>query len=430
MKELETNFQMPEYKYYKPDQMVLGKKMSEQLKVGVCLWHSFCWTGQDIFGQATWQRHWHTAKSAPERVTGKINAAFDFLSKVNAPYFTFHDIDVAEEGSNLKETYSNMQMSAEIIAARMQQDNRKLLWGTANLTHNARYAAGAATNPDPEVFCYALAQSKFTLDMTHQLSGEGYTIWGGREGYDTLLNTNLKQEAKQYARFLQLLAEYKEKIGFKGQLYIEPKPCEPMKHQYDFDTATVFAFLQEHGLEKHYKVNIEANHATLAGHTFAHEVAYALSKNIFGSIDLNQGDPQLGWDTDQFPLHTDLLKPMLLELMQHGGFKSGGFNFDTKLRRQSVDEIDLIYAHMGGIDNLAKCLLEVEQIIINGKIADFKNNRYQAWDTNVETNHWAKDIMNSNSDLEALANKFIDSGIEPKVKSGRQEYLENLLFLS
>ncbi|PHQ78129.1 MAG: xylose isomerase, partial [Coxiella sp. (in: Bacteria)] len=289
------------YRYYDAQRTIMGKTMAEHLRIAVCAWHTFCWQGDDNFGQHTFDRAWLDHEDKIERAKQRVHATFQFVEKLGLPYFTFHDRDVSPEGSTLKESNANLDIIADLMASEMQRTGIKLLWGTANAFSHPRYMAGAATNPNPDVFAYTCAQVKHAIDVTHRLGGANYVLWGGREGYDTLLNTDLKQEADQYARFLSLLVEYKHKIGFKGLLLIEPKPCEPTKHQYDFDSGHVLAFLERYDLQDEFKVNIEANHATLAGHAFSHEVAYACAHNLFGSIDANRGDPQLGWDTDQFP---------------------------------------------------------------------------------------------------------------------------------
>jgi xylose isomerase len=317
---------------------------------------------------------------------------------------------------------NNLQTVADQISGEMERTGIKLLWGTANLFSHRRYLAGAATNPNPEVFAYAVTQVKHALDITQQLKGESYVLWGGREGYDTLLNTNLEQELDQLARFLSMLVDYKHKIGFKGTLLIEPKPCEPSKHQYDYDTATVFAFLQKYGLEKEFRVNIEANHATLAGHSFAHEVAYACANNMFGSIDANQGDPQLGWDTDQFPTHLSEMVQVLYQIIKHGGFKDGGFNFDTKLRRQSIDLIDMFYGHISGIDTLARALEITATLIEKGDLQKFTDGRYADWKA-----PFGQSILQNKTDFEKISAHVLETQLDPQPISGRQEMLESMM---
>ncbi|HVZ36129.1 MAG TPA: xylose isomerase, partial [Polyangiaceae bacterium] len=363
------------YRYYDKNRVVLGKSMAAQLRPAVCYWHSFAWEGTDVFGQGTFQRPWHRPGDAMQRAQEKLATAFELFEKLGTPYFTFHDRDVAPEGATLKESHKNLDRILEGMQAQMQRTGVKLLWGTANLFSNRRYLAGAATNPDPEVFAYAAAQVVKVLEATHRLGGENYVLWGGREGYETLLNTNMKKEVDQLARFLTLVAEHKHKIGFKGTLLIEPKPKEPTKHQYDFDTATVHAFLQKYKLEGEYRVNIEANHAILAGHSFQHEVTYALENGIFGSLDMNRGDYLLGWDTDQFPNDPVEMVLVLSTLMKHGGFTTGGMNFDAKLRRPSFEPEDIFYAHIGGLDAMARGLLAAEKLLKDGKLEEAVRQR-------------------------------------------------------
>jgi xylose isomerase len=410
------------YRYYDAKKVILGKTMEEHLRLAVCFWHTFCWSGHDIFGENTFSRPWLFSNNTMELAEARVHAAFEFVEKLGLPYFTFHDRDVAPEGKNLQETTSNLQHIADLMQSEMQRTGIKLLWGTANLFSNRRYLAGAATNPNPEVFAYAVSQVKQALDITQQLNGSSYVLWGGREGYDTLLNTNLEQELDQLARFLSMLVDYKHKIGFKGTLLIEPKPCEPSKHQYDYDTATVFAFLQKYGLEKEFRVNIEANHATLAGHSFAHEVAYAFANNMFGSIDANQGDPQLGWDTDQFPTHLSEMVQVLYLLVSKGGFTDGGFNFDTKLRRQSIDLIDMFYGHISGIDTLARSLEIAAALVESGQLNEFTTNRYEQWQS-----PFGQSILQKKTDFETITKHVHEKQLDPQPISGRQEMLESIM---
>ncbi|WP_264774333.1 xylose isomerase [Coxiella burnetii] len=410
------------FHYYDPQRIVLGKSMEEHLRMAVCFWHTFCWEGNDNFGAGVFNREWLKEKKPMKRAKQRVLAAFEFFEKLGLPFFTFHDRDVSPEGDSLKETIKNFKKIAELIAKEMERTGVQLLWGTANLFSPPRYLAGAATNPDPNVFAHAVAQVKTALDITQQLNGKNYVLWGGREGYETLLNTDLKQELDQFGRFLSLLVDYKHKIGFNGLLLIEPKPCEPTKHQYDFDVATVYAFLQRYGLEKEFKVNIEANHATLAGHSFAHEIAYACANDIFGSVDANRGDPQLGWDTDQFPIDLQETVLVLYLILKHGGFTSGGFNFDAKLRRQSLDLEDLFYAHISGIDTLARGLLIAATIIENDKLKTTKEKRYQAWKEPLNAN-----MLSGKLDFETIAKRALDNNLDPKPTSGEQEKLERWL---
>lgn len=407
------------YRFYDAKRIVLGKTMAEHLRLAVCYWHTFCWEGHDIFGEAAFPRPWNQGSDAVSRAKDKANAAFELIGKLGIPYYTFHDRDVVEEGSSIKESSERLKIMTDYLAGKMSETGIKLLWGTANLFSNKRYLAGAATNPNPEVFAFAVSQVKTALDMTAELKGDNYVFWGGREGYDTLLNTDLKRETNQFAKFLSMIVDYKHKIGFKGTFLIEPKPCEPTKHQYDFDTATVYAFLQKHGLEKEFKVNIEANHATLSGHSFPHEVAYACANGLMGSIDANQGDAQLGWDTDQFPTDLPGLAQVLYTIIKSGGLGNGGFNFDTKLRRQSIDLEDLFYGTICGTDHLAHALLIAEKMIENDVFEEFKDKRYQGWNNTL-----GKDILSGKMDVASLSEYVLKNGLDPKPVSGRQERLE------
>jgi xylose isomerase len=411
------------YKVYQPDRVVLGKRMEDHLRIAVCLWHSFAWPGSDVFGVGTFDRPWIAATGDPlAAARAKLDAAFEFLAKLGVPFFCFHDRDVAPEGATWTETKRNLDSVVGEIEAHMSRTGLKLLWGTANLFSNPRYAAGASTNPDPEVFAYAAAQVRLMLDTTHRLGGANYVLWGGREGYETLLNTDLKREEAQFARFLALVAEHKHKIGFEGTLLIEPKPQEPTKHQYDYDTATVHGFLVRHGLEGEYKVNIEANHATLAGHSFHHEVAYAVANGIFGSIDANRGDYQNGWDTDQFPNSVDELALALFEILRGGGFTTGGFNFDAKLRRQSLARTDLFHGHVGGIDTLARALLVAADMIEQRTLDGPRDERYAGWSGPLGSS-----ILGGEATLASLEEQVAAGEIDPRPVSGRQEELENLV---
>jgi xylose isomerase len=411
------------FKVYQPDRAVLGKRMEDQLRIAVCLWHSFNWPGSDVFGVGTFDRPWLEPGGEPMTAAKhKVEAAFEFLAKLGAPYFCFHDRDVAPEGRTFAESRTNLEVMVGEIEGHMARTGRKLLWGTANLFSHPRYAAGAATNPDPEVFAYAAAQVKVMLEATHRLGGENYVLWGGREGYETLLNTDLAREQAQLARFLALVAEHKHRIGFRGSLLIEPKPQEPTKHQYDYDTATVLGFLTRHGLAGEYRVNIEVNHATLAGHSFQHEIATAIAGGIFGSVDINRGDYQNGWDTDQFPNSVDELALALHEILVAGGFTTGGFNFDTKLRRQSLDRTDLFHAHIGGMDALARALVVAASMLDARTLADPREQRYARWDDSL-----GAAILAGDETLESLERRVADGGIDPLPVSGRQELLEGLV---
>ncbi len=411
------------YKVYDPDRMVLGRRMEDQLRIAVCLWHSFNWPGSDVFGAGTFDRPWLDGSAEPMAAARtKVAAAFEFLAKLGTPYFCFHDRDVAPEGRTFAETRANLDAMVSEIESHMARTGKRLLWGTANLFGHPRYAAGAATNPDPEVFAYAAAQVKDMLEATHRLHGENYVLWGGREGYETLLNTDLAREEQQLARFLTLVAEHKHRIGFGGTLLLEPKPQEPTKHQYDYDVASVLGFLARHDLADEYRVNIEVNHATLAGHSFHHEVALAMAGGIFGSIDVNRGDYQNGWDTDQFPNSVDELSLALYEILRGGGFTTGGFNFDTKLRRQSMARSDLFHAHIGGIDTLARALLVAADMLSAGDLQRMRDERYAGWSAEL-----GAAILSGDRTLADLEADVAAGGIDPRPVSGQQERLENIV---
>jgi len=411
------------YKVYQPDRLVLGKRMEDHLRIAVCMWHSFASAGEDVFGSGTFDRPWLESGLDPLAAgRAKLDAAFEFFDKMGVPYFCFHDRDIAPEGRNFAETKAHLEAMVDYAGERMAQTGVKLLWGTANLFGHPRYAAGAATNPDPEVFAYAAAQVKLVLDATKRLDGANYVLWGGREGYDTLLNTDLAREETQLARFLSLVAEHKHRIGFKGLLLIEPKPHEPTKHQYDHDAAIVHGFLVRHGLEDEFRLNIEANHATLSGHSFHHEIAYAVANGMLGSIDANRGDYQNGWDTDQFPNSVDELSLAMYELLQGGGLTSGGFNFDAKLRRQSMARTDLFHAHIGGIDTLAQALLVAADMVELGTLKRLREERYAGWAGELGTA-----ILSGGVSLEELERRLATGKIDPKPVSGGQELLENLV---
>ncbi len=409
------------YRFYDADRVVLGKRMEDHLRIAVCYWHSFNWPGSDVFGAGTFDRPWLGDTSDPiGAAKAKMDAAFEFFTKLGIPFFCFHDFDIAPEGESFSESARNLEVMVDEAEQRMDATGVRLLWGTANLFSNPRYAAGAATNPDPEVFAYAAAQVKHALEATHRLGGANYVLWGGREGYETLLNTDLRREADQLGRFLTLVAEHKRKIGFEGTLLIEPKPQEPTKHQYDYDSQSVHGFLDRYDLAEEYKVNIEANHATLAGHSFHHEVAYAVDAGIFGSIDANRGDYQNGWDTDQFPNSVDEVSLAMHEILRGGGFTTGGFNFDSKLRRQSMDRTDLFYGHIGGIDTLARSLLVAAAMIEQGTLTGARDRRYAGWSGAL-----GAAILDGSESLESLEAKVALGAIDPAPVSGRQELLEN-----
>jgi xylose isomerase len=407
------------YRVYDPDRMVLGKRMEDQMRVAVCYWHSFSWPGSDVFGTGTFDRPW-IGDDSLEAARHKMDAAFEFISKLGVPFFCFHDVDIAPTGDTFADSARNLEAMVDYAEQKMGETGVRLLWGTANLFGHPRYAAGASTNPDPEVFAYAAAQVKHALEATHRLGGANYVLWGGREGYETLLNTDLRREQDQFARFLSMVAEHKREIGFEGTLLIEPKPAEPTKHQYDYDSQSVHGFLLRYDLVDEYRVNIEGNHATLAGHSFHHEVAYAVANGIFGSIDANRGDYQNGWDTDQFPNSVDELSLVLYEILKGGGFTTGGFNFDTKLRRQSMDRTDLFHGHIGGIDTLARALLVAADMIEQGTLSAPLAERYAGWEDDL-----GKGILDGTETLESLEARVAAGEIDPDPVSGRQELLEN-----
>ena len=410
------------YRVYDKDRKVLGKRMEEWLKPAVCYWHSFNWPGADIFGGGTLNRPWIGPTVTQEMADMKLEAAFDFFSRLGVPYYTFHDVDAMATATTLKDHERNLKTIEAAMAKKIAATGVKLLWGTANLFSHPRYAGGAATSPDPEVYAWAAAQVRYCLEATHRLGGQNYVLWGGREGYDSLLNTDLRRELDQYGRFLSMVVEHKHKIGFKGTILIEPKPFEPTKHQYDHDVAGVFAFLQRYGLTKEVKVNIEVNHATLAGLDFEHEIAVARAYGIFGSIDMNRGDPRNGWDTDQFPNNAQELVPSLVQLIEDGGFQTGGFNFDAKLRRQSVDPADLYIAHIGGLDTLARALLSAADLVTDGKLQKLKDERYQGWSGEL-----GRKITAGGFNLETLAAFATEKGLDPAPRSGKQELAESLI---
>jgi len=410
------------FRHYDKDRLVLGKRMEDHLRFAVCYWHTFCWNGLDPFGGGTFQRPWFDGGSPMELARIKADAAFDFFAKLGAPYYCFHDRDVAPEGATPRESHENFLRMVDVLGEHQQRTGMKLLWGTANLFSHRRFMSGAATNPDPEIFALAAAQVRDALEATQRLGGENYVLWGGREGYETLLNTRVGQELDQMARFLHLVVEHKHKIGFKGTILIEPKPREPSKHQYDFDVATVYGFLVRHGLDEEVKVNIEANHATLSGHSFEHEIAVASALGILGSIDMNRGDPQLGWDTDQFPHNVPDTALALYHVLQAGGLGSGGLNFDAKVRRQSIDAVDLFHGHVGGMDVSARGLLVAEQMILDGRLKAAVDARYAGWNT-----AHGQAMLAGRVTLAELADQVLAANVDVPPVSGRQEALENLV---
>jgi xylose isomerase len=408
------------FRWYDPERLVLGKRMEDHLRFSVCYWHSFNWPGTDPFGGQTFDRPWFGTGLDDARL--KADVAFELFTLLRAPFFSFHDRDIAPEGKTLRESNRNVRAIADVFAQKMQETKVRLLWGTANLFSNRRFMGGAATNPDPEIFAYAAAQVKNALEITHELGGENYVLWGGREGYETLLNTNLKREFDQLGRFLNLVVEHKHKIGFKGSILIEPKPMEPTKHQYDFDVATVYGMLKTYGLEKEVKTNIEQNHAILAGHDFEHEIALASALGIFGSIDINRGDYLTGWDTDQFNMNVPEMTRVVYEVLKAGGFTTGGMAFDAKIRRQSLDPEDLLYAHVGSMDAIARGLLNAAAILEDGSLEKCISERYAGWNEDL-----GRSILAGQRSLDDLAVYVHERDLEPQPRSGRQEYLEGLI---
>jgi xylose isomerase len=410
------------YRWYDADRTVLGKPLREHLRFAVAYWHSLAMNGSDPFGAPTIRRPWMDRSDAMRAAQDKADAAFDLFRVLDLPFYTFHDRDITPDGETLRESITNLHSMSDYLAKKMESSKTRLLWGTANLFSHPRFMSGAATNPDPEVFAYSATTIKHCMDVTKKLGGENYVLWGGREGYETLLNTSLKRELEQMGRMLTLVVEYKHKIGFSGQILLEPKPKEPTVHQYDFDTATVFGFLKRFGLESEVKVNLEANHALLAGHTFEHEIATAADLGILGSLDINRGDPLLGWDTDQFPTDLYSMTLAMYHVIQAGGLGRGGMNFDAKVRRQSTEPEDLLHAHIGGVDMCARAFLIAAKIHEEGRLADIVDARYAGW--NLPEN---KAMLAGKEPLETIAARSEERNINPQPRSGRQEQLENLI---
>ncbi|MGV2122845.1 xylose isomerase [Agrobacterium vitis] len=407
------------FRHYNPDEVVMGKRMEDHLRFAVAYWHTFVWPGTDPFGGNTFERPWF--KDSMEAAKLKADVAFEFFQLLGTPYYCFHDADARPEGASFAENTRNLNEIVDYFAQKQTDTGVKLLWGTANMFSHRRYMSGAATNPDPDVFAFAAATVKTCLDATQKLGGENYVLWGGREGYETLLNTDLKQELDHMGRFLNMVVEYKHKIGFKGAILIEPKPQEPSKHQYDYDVATVYGFLKTYGLEKEVKVNIEQGHAILAGHTFEHELALANALGIFGSIDMNRNDYQSGWDTDQFPNNVPEMALAYYQVLQAGGFTSGGTNFDSKLRRQSIDPADLLIGHIGGMDCCARGLKAAAKMVEDKALSAPLANRYAGWNSDG-----AKAMLASGT-LESIAARVEGENINPQPVSGQQELLENVV---
>lgn len=412
------------FKHYHPDEVVLGKRMEDHLRFAVCYWHNFCWPGSDPFGGQTFDRPWFPDRMADPMAAAKLKAdvAFEMFTALGVPYYCFHDADVRPEGESFAENTRNLNEIVDYFEAKQAESGTKLLWGTANLFSHKRYMSGGATNPDAHVFAFAAATVKTCIDATHRLGGENYVLWGGREGYETLLNTDLKREDQQLGRFMNLVVEYKHKIGFKGAILIEPKPQEPTKHQYDYDVATVYGFLKRHGLENEIKVNIEQGHAILAGHSFEHELALANALGIFGSIDMNRNDYQSGWDTDQFPNNVPEMALAYYEVLKGGGFKTGGTNFDAKLRRQSTNPQDLLMAHIGGMDCCARGLKAAAAMLEDGVLTNFVEERYSSW-----KQKGADNMLAGKASLSDIASWVEKDDIRPEPISGRQEMLENIV---
>jgi xylose isomerase len=409
------------FKWYDPTRVVAGKTMQDHLRFAVSYWHTFTGTGGDPFGPGTKQFAWDSHHEIVGRAKDKADAAFEFFTKLGTPYYCFHDIDLVDEGGSLSEYESNLSTVVDYLKQHQQDSGVKLLWGTANVFSNPRYMNGASTNPDFSVVAYAGTQVKNSIDATIALGGEGYTFWGGREGYMTLLNTNMKRELAHLGQFLTVARDYARKQGFTGKFFIEPKPAEPTKHQYDFDAATVIGFLKEHGLENDFMLNLEVNHATLAGHTFQHELQVAADANLLGSIDANRGDYQNGWDTDQFPNNLNELTESMLIILEHGGIKPGGINFDAKTRRNSTDLEDIFIAHIAGMDTFARALVVANDILEKSPYKQFRTERYASFDSG-DGAAFEKGQLTL-EDLRTIAHK---SG-EPVMRSGKQEWLEAII---
>lgn len=409
------------YRWYDENKVVAGKTMKEWLRFACAYWHSFCGSGADPFGEPTHIFPWDTKTDAVERAKDKADAAFEFMTKLGLPFYCFHDVDAVDFGNNVAENERRLQAISEYFAEKQKASGIQLLWGTANLFSNRRYMNGAATNPDFHVLAHGAAQVKAALDATIALGGQNYVFWGGREGYMSLLNTDMKREKEHLARFLHTAKDYARKQGFKGNFFIEPKPCEPSKHQYDYDSETVLGFLRQFDLLNDFKVNIEVNHATLAGHTFQHELQIAADAGILGSIDANRGDYQNGWDTDQFPNNINELAEAMLVIVEAGGFGGGGINFDAKIRRNSTDADDLFHAHIGGIDTFARALVVADKVLHQSDYKKIRTERYASFDSGK-----GKEFEAGKLSLEDLRNYAVAQG-EPAMKSGKQEYLENLI---
>jgi xylose isomerase len=409
------------FTHYNADEMVAGKSMRDHLRFAVCYWHAMRGTGADPFGVGCRSMPWSVADDEMQAAHQTMDAMFEFVTKLGAPFWCFHDRDIAPEFHDLAETNAKLDEMIDHAERLQGTTGVRLLWGTACLFTHPRYMGGAGTSPSVDVFAHAAAQVKKAIEVTHRLGGAGYVFWGGREGYDTLLNTDMRREGEHLARLLHLAVEHKQALGFEGQFYIEPKPCEPSTHQYDYDAQSCHAFLLKHGLVDHFKLNIEANHATLAGHTFQHELDYAAGHDLLGSIDANRGDPLLGWDTDQFPTDLRDATMAMLVVLRSGGFTTGGLNFDAKLRRQSTDPVDLFYAHIGGMDTFARALKIADQIIQDGRLDELMRLRYASWDSDL-----GRSIEAGNASMAELEAHALKTNVQ-SIDSGRQELIENLL---
>ena len=409
------------FRWYDENKVVAGKTMKEHLRFACAYWHSFCGNGSDPFGGPTHDFLWNKKSDPIDRAKQKMDAAFEFMSKMSLPFYCFHDVDLVDHTDHVAENERRVEIMATHAAEHMKATGIKLLWGTANLFSHRKYMNGASTNPDFNVVAQAGAQVKTAMDATIQLGGKNYVFWGGREGYMSLLNTNMKREKEHLAMFLTMSRDYARKQGFKGTFFIEPKPCEPTKHQYDYDAETVIGFLRQFNLLDDFKLNIEVNHATLAGHTFTHELQVAADAGMLGSIDANRGDYQNGWDTDQFPNNINELTEAMLIISEAGGFKGGGINFDAKIRRNSTDPADIFYAHIGGMDAFARALLTAEKILSHGSYSQLRKERYASFDSGNGSRFETGKLS-----LEDLRNIAADS-VEPEIISGKQEYLENLI---
>ena len=405
------------FRHYNPDEVVLGKRLEDHLRFAVAYWHSFAWEGGDPFGGPTFERPWHPQNSM-ENARLKADIAFDMFALLGQPYFCFHDADIRPDQGNFADNLASLNEITDYIGAKMQAGGPKLLWGTANMFSHRRWMAGASTNPDPDMFAFAAATVKSCIDATHKLGGENYVLWGGREGYETLLNTDLGAELDHMGRFLNMVVDYKHKIGFKGTILVEPKPQEPSKHQYDYDAATCIGFLRKYGLENEVKLNLEQGHAILAGHSFEHELAVAAAEGMLGSIDMNRNDYQSGWDTDQFPNNVPEVALAYYHVLKSGGFSTGGTNFDAKLRRQSLTAQDLLAGHIGAMDICARGLKAAAAMLEDGGLETALKQRYADWQTQGAQNMLA-------SDFDQITARVLNEGINPEPKSGRQEVLEN-----